>query len=89
MLRAEPFRASTPHLASQYFLPSGATPEVPGFSSRFALIRGHNNIWCSKTDREHMMTAYMDHKDLTNESIDETRATQIRDGVHRVLDAIA
>lgn len=35
------------------------------------------------------MTAYMDHKDLTNESIDETRATQIRDGVHRVLDAIA
>ena len=25
------------------------------------------------------MTAYMDHKDLTNESIDETRATQIRD----------
>ncbi len=36
-----------------------------------------------------MMTAYMDHKDLTSESIDETRATQIRDGVHRVLDAIA
>ena len=35
------------------------------------------------------MTAYMDHKDLTSESIDETRATQIRDGVHRVLDAIA
>lgn len=35
------------------------------------------------------MTAYMDHKDLTNESIDETRATQIRDGVRRVLDAIA
>ena len=67
----------------------GSTPEVPGFSSRFALIRGHTNIWCSKTDREHMMTAYMDHKDLTNESIDETRATQIRDGVHRVLDAIA
>jgi hypothetical protein len=31
-----------------------------------------------------MMTAYMDHKDLTNESIDETRATQIRDGVHRL-----
>lgn len=35
------------------------------------------------------MTAYMDHKDLTNESIDETRATQIRDGVYRVLDVIA
>ena len=35
------------------------------------------------------MTAYMDHKDLTSESIDETRATQIRDGVRRVLDAIA
>lgn len=35
------------------------------------------------------MTAYMDHKDLANELISEERATQIRDGVHRVLDAIA
>lgn len=34
------------------------------------------------------MTAYMDHKDLANESISEERATQIRDGVHRVLDTI-
>ena len=85
----DPFSASPPRLASLDTPPAGATPEVPGFSSRFALIRGHTNIWCSKTDREHMMTAYMDHKDLTNESIDETRATQILDGVHRVLDAIA
>lgn len=35
------------------------------------------------------MTAYMDHKDLANEIIDETRSTEIRDGVHRVLDDIA
>ena len=28
-----------------------------------------------------MMTAYMDHKDLTSESIDETRATQLRRGL--------
>ncbi|NMN01227.1 YggS family pyridoxal phosphate enzyme [Bifidobacterium sp. DSM 109958] len=35
------------------------------------------------------MTAYMDHKNLANESIDETRARQIADGVHRVLDGIA
>ena len=83
------FALRPPSLASLDTPPAGATPEVPGFSSRFALIRGHTNIWCSKTDREHMMTAYMDHKDLTSESIDETRATQIRDGVHRVLDAIA
>ncbi|RSX50988.1 YggS family pyridoxal phosphate enzyme [Bifidobacterium goeldii] len=34
------------------------------------------------------MTAYMDHKDLANETISEERATQIRDGVHRVLDTI-
>ncbi|KAA8820107.1 YggS family pyridoxal phosphate-dependent enzyme [Bifidobacterium vespertilionis] len=35
------------------------------------------------------MTAYMDHKDLANETIDGTRARQIADGVHRVLDGIA
>ena len=35
------------------------------------------------------MVAYMDHKDLANESIDEARARQIADGVHRVLDGIA
>ena len=35
------------------------------------------------------MTAYMDHKDLANETIDEGRAQQIADGVHRVLDRIA
>ncbi len=35
------------------------------------------------------MTAYMHHKDLANESIDETRRLQIVDGVHRVLDGIA
>ncbi|KAB5605375.1 YggS family pyridoxal phosphate-dependent enzyme [Bifidobacterium jacchi] len=35
------------------------------------------------------MTAYMDHKDLANEIIDEQRARQISDGVHRVLDQIA
>lgn len=35
------------------------------------------------------MTAYMDHKDLANETIDSARETQIRDGVHRVLDRIA
>ena len=33
------------------------------------------------------MTAYMDHKDLTNESIDETRATQIRDCLLYTSDA--
>lgn len=31
----------------------------------------------------------MDHKDLANETIDETRGNEIRDGVHRVLDGIA
>ena len=35
------------------------------------------------------MTAYMDHKDLANETIDANRAQQITDGVHRVLDGIA
>ena len=35
------------------------------------------------------MTAYMDHKDLANEVIDATRAREIADGVHRVLDRIA
>ncbi|MDF7663281.1 YggS family pyridoxal phosphate-dependent enzyme [Bifidobacterium sp. ESL0763] len=35
------------------------------------------------------MTAYMDHKDLANEAIDETRIKEITDGVHRVLDDIA
>ncbi|MBW3078966.1 YggS family pyridoxal phosphate-dependent enzyme [Bifidobacterium simiiventris] len=35
------------------------------------------------------MTAYMDHKDLANEVIDATRAKEIADGVHRVLDAVA
>jgi PLP dependent protein len=35
------------------------------------------------------MTAYMDHKDLANELIDASRARQITDGVHRVLDTIA
>ena len=35
------------------------------------------------------MTAYMDHKDLANEAIDDARAQQIADGVHDVLDRIA
>ncbi|KFI92759.1 tim-barrel fold containing enzyme [Bifidobacterium saguini DSM 23967] len=35
------------------------------------------------------MTAYMDHKDLANEIIDQARAQEIADGVHRVLDRIA
>ncbi|KFI88341.1 pyridoxal phosphate enzyme, YggS family [Bifidobacterium reuteri DSM 23975] len=35
------------------------------------------------------MIAYMDHKDLTNEIIDVTRAQEIADGVHRVMDGIA
>lgn len=35
------------------------------------------------------MTAYMDHKNLANEVIDDVRAVQITDGVHRVLDRIA
>lgn len=35
------------------------------------------------------MTAYMDHKDLANETIDPARARQITNGVHRVLDSIA
>ena len=34
------------------------------------------------------MTAYMEHKDLANEVIDQIRAQQISDGVHRVLDRI-
>lgn len=36
-----------------------------------------------------MMTAYMDHKNLANEVIDEARIKEITDGVHRVLDDIA
>lgn len=35
------------------------------------------------------MTAYMDHKDLANRTINQARASQIRDGVHVVLDRIA
>lgn len=35
------------------------------------------------------MTAYMDHKDLANETIGIERAQEIADGVHRVLDRIA
>lgn len=35
------------------------------------------------------MTAYMDHKDLANETIDAARAQEISDNVHRVLDAVA
>ena len=35
------------------------------------------------------MTAYMDHKDLANETIEEGRARDIADNVHRVLDCIA
>ncbi|WP_227411004.1 YggS family pyridoxal phosphate-dependent enzyme [Bifidobacterium pullorum] len=35
------------------------------------------------------MTAYMDHKDLSNATIEAARAREIADGVHRVLDRIA
>lgn len=35
------------------------------------------------------MAAYMEHKDLANESIGPERTRQITDGVHRVLDRIA
>ena len=35
------------------------------------------------------MTAYMEHKDLTNEVIERGRTNEIADGVHRVLDRIA
>lgn len=35
------------------------------------------------------MTAYMDHKDLANETIDVARIQEITDGAHRVLDLIA
>ena len=35
------------------------------------------------------MVAYMDHKNLANETIDDARARSIADGVHRVLDGIA
>ena len=35
------------------------------------------------------MTAYMDHKDLTNETIGAARARDIADNVHKVLDRIA
>lgn len=34
------------------------------------------------------MAAYMEHKDLANETIDIARARQIADGVHRVMDRI-
>ena len=35
------------------------------------------------------MTAYMDHKDMANETIDAARIQEITDGAHRVLDLIA
>ena len=35
------------------------------------------------------MTAYMDHKDLANETLDVARIQEITDGAHRVLDLIA
>ncbi len=35
------------------------------------------------------MTAYMDHKDLANETIDPARIQEITDGADRVLDLIA
>lgn len=35
------------------------------------------------------MTAYMDHKDLSNRTIDDARARQIADGVHSVQEQIA
>ncbi|WEV72311.1 YggS family pyridoxal phosphate-dependent enzyme [Bifidobacterium sp. ESL0790] len=35
------------------------------------------------------MTAYMDHKNLANETIDAKRRQEITDGVHRVLDTVA
>ena len=35
------------------------------------------------------MVAYMDHKDLANETIDATRAQEIAGNVHRVMDRIA
>ena len=35
------------------------------------------------------MAAYMDHKDLANETIDPARIQEITDGAHRVLDLIA
>lgn len=35
------------------------------------------------------MTAYMDHKDLANETIGSARACEIADNVHSVLDRIA
>lgn len=35
------------------------------------------------------MTAYMEHKDLTNTSVGDDRARQIADGVHRVIDRVA
>lgn len=37
---------------------------------------------------ENGVTAYMEHKDLSNETITPQRARSIADGVHRVLDAI-
>lgn len=35
------------------------------------------------------MVAYMEHKDLANERLDPSRGIEIRDGVHRVMDAVA
>ncbi|OXN00304.1 YggS family pyridoxal phosphate-dependent enzyme [Bifidobacterium vansinderenii] len=35
------------------------------------------------------MVAYMEHKNLANETIDDERKQQIADGVHKVLDGIA
>ena len=42
-----------------------------------------------ETSDGNVMTAYMDYKDLANETIDDARAQRIADGVHRVLDRIA
>lgn len=35
------------------------------------------------------MTAYLDHKDLANETIDPARAREVQDGVRSVLDRVA
>lgn len=49
----------------------------------------HNMEAVKRSGKRGMMTAYMDHKDLANEVIDEARTKEITDGVHRVLDDIA
>lgn len=49
----------------------------------------HNMDADNRSGKRGMMTAYMDHKDLANEVIDEARIKEIADGVHRVLDDIA